>query len=261
MRSINFQRNTRGNIQRGPRRNTPGWQRGQRDDLTLLEVRHVLWSRRRLVLGTIMAFVLASVVYSLLQERVYTAEATILVNHQGGSGPDQDTESFLQGVQGAVSTDELLAKATERAGGKAGKPSEERLEVSQFVQQDDQEAGFLVKFSAPDAREAMQGANEYAKLFVGRVGDLNDRLAGGTLAAEADIGRRAEKPDSPSSPRPLLYAAIALVTGGATGGGGALLLDTRTRRWRGARDAEMTLRAPVLGVIPEYSHDGGEAKG
>lgn len=255
MRSISF----RGNAEESTRGNAQGWQRGQRDDLTLLEVRHVLWSRRRLVLGTVIAFVLVSVVYSLLQERVYTAEATVLVNPQGGAGPNQDTESFLQGVQGAVSTDELLAKATRQAGGKNVRPSEDRLEVSQLIRQDGQESGFLVRFSAPKAQEATQGANEYARLFVGRVGKLDDRLAGGTLAAEADIGRRAEEPDSPSSPRPLLYAAIALVVGGATGGGGALLIDIRTRRWRGARDAEMTLRAPVLGVIPEYSHDSGEA--
>lgn len=204
------------------------------------------------MLGTIIVFVLASFIYSLLQERVYTAETTILVTPQGGPSPDQDVESFLQGVQGAVSTDELLAEVTRQSDGTS-------LEVSQLARQNGQETGFLVRFSAPEAREAARGANEYAGLFVNRVGELNDRLAGGTLAAEAEVGRRAEEPGSPSSPRPFLYAAIALVAGGATGGGGALLFDTRTRRWRGARDAEMTLRAPVLGVIPEYSQDGGES--
>ncbi len=222
-----------------------------------------MWSRRRLVLGTIIVLVLASILYSLLQEREYTAEATILVTPQGGPNPDQDVESFLQGVQGAVSTDELLAEVTRQASlqadGQAGKSPEQSLEVSQFVRQSGQEAGFLVRFSAPDAREAARGANEYASLFVDRVGELNDRLAGGTLAAEAVVGRRAEEPNRPSNPRPLLYAAVALVVGGAVVSGGALLLDTRTRRWRGALDAEMTLRAPVLGVIPEYSHDGGES--
>lgn len=212
-----------------------------------------------MVLGITIVFVLASVFYSLLQERVYTAEATILVTPQEGSSPDQDPESFLQGVQGSVSTDELLAEATRRTGGQTGSSFEQRLEVSQFIRQDGQETGFQVRFSAPDAREAAAGANAYANLFVDRVGDLNDRLAGGTLAAEADVERRAEEPVRPSSPRPLLYAALALMVGVATGGGVALLLDTRTRRWRGARDAEMTLRAPVLGVIPEYFQDGGEA--
>jgi hypothetical protein len=37
------------------------------------------------------------------------------------------------------------------------------------------------------------------------------------------------------------------------GGAAALLIEDRTRSWRDARDAELTLRAPVLGVIPDYS--------
>jgi uncharacterized protein involved in exopolysaccharide biosynthesis len=238
-----------------------GWQRGQRDDLTLREIRHVLWSRRWLVLGTITVFVTASIIYSLFQERVYTAESTVVVTPQGGTSAGQDTESFLQEVGGAVSTDEALAEAMRRTGWENEASFRQRLEVSQFTRQDSQESGFTVRFSAPEAREAARVANEYAMIFVDRVGDLNDRLAGGTLAAEADVGSRAEVPDHPTSPRPLLYAAFALIAGLAAGGGGALLLDSRTRNWRGARDAEVTLRAPVLGVIPEYSQDGGESQG
>ncbi len=207
------------------------------------------------------AFVLAAVVYSLFQERVYTAESTVLVTPQGGAGAGQDIESFLQGIGGAASTDEVLAEAMRKSGWKDESSFRKRLEVSQFTRQDSEESGFTVRFSAPEAREAARVANEYATVFVGRIGGLNDRLAGGNLAAEADVGRRAEVPDYPSSPRPLLYAALALVAGTVAGGGGALLLDSRTRNWRGARDAEMTLRAPVLGVIPEYSQDGGEAHG
>jgi hypothetical protein len=39
------------------------------------------------------------------------------------------------------------------------------------------------------------------------------------------------------------------------GGIGALFLEGRARRWSGSRDAELTLRAPVLGVIPDFSND------
>lgn len=241
------------------------WQRGQRDDITLLEVRHVLWGRRWLVLGTMVVFVAASVAYSLFyslfQERTYTAEAIVLVNSRDEASANQDTESFLQEVGGAVSTDEVLAQAMREAGWKNEESFRERLEVSQFVRQDNEESGFRIEFSAPEAQEAARIANEYAALFVSQVGELNDRLAGVTLAAEAEVGSRAVAPDHPSSPRPLVYAVFALVAGMAVGGAGALLLDSRTRSWRGARDAEMTLRAPVLGMIPEYSRDGGEAQG
>ena len=238
-----------------------GWQRRQRDDLTLLEVWHVLRNRWRLILGTIAVFVLTAVIYSLFQERVYTAESTVLVTPQGGVSAGQDTESFLQEVGSAVSTDEVLAEAIRKAGWQDESSFRKRLEVSQFIRQDSQESGFTVRFSAPEAQETARVANEYATIFVNRVDELNNRLVGGNLAAEADVGRRAEVPDHPSSPRPLLYASLALIAGMAAGGAGALLLDSRTRNWRGARDAEMTLRAPVLGVIPEYSQDGGETQG
>ncbi|MDQ4106157.1 MAG: hypothetical protein M3157_03155, partial [Actinomycetota bacterium] len=59
-------------------------------------------------------------------------------------------------------------------------------------------------------------------------------------------------------PRPLLYALLAAGAGLLAGGAGALLLENRTRSWRGARDAELTLRVPVLGIIPEYSPEGEE---
>lgn len=238
-----------------------GWQQRQRDDLTVLESWHVLWGRRWLVLGTIVAFVLVSVVYSLFQERVYTAESTIRVTSQGGTSVDGDTESFLQEVGGAVSTDDVLAEVTRKAGLDDGSLSRQSLEVSQFVRQDSQESGFTVRFSAPEAQESARVANEYAALFVERVGELDNRLAGGNLAAEANVRSRAAVPDHPSSPRTLLYAVLALVAGTVVGVAGALLLDSRTRNWRGARDAEMTLRAPVLGVIPEYSEGSGEAQG
>lgn len=236
-----------------------GWQRGQRDDFTLREIWHVLWSRRWLVLGTIAVFVLASVVYSLFQERVYTAESTVLVTPQGGTSAGQDTEAFLQEVGGAVSTDEVLVEAMRKAGWEDENSFRQRLEVSQFIQQDSQGSGFRIRFSAPEAREAARVANEYATLFVNQVGDLNSRIAGGTLAAEAEVASPAVVPSHPSRPRPLIYATLALVAGMVAGGAGALLLDSRTRSWRGARDAEMTLRAPVLGVIPQYSQDGGES--
>ena len=54
---------------------------------------------------------------------------------------------------------------------------------------------------------------------------------------------------------------VFLVVIAAAGGGllvgavGALFLESRTRRWSGSRDAELTLRAPVLGVIPYYSDE------
>jgi capsular polysaccharide biosynthesis protein len=136
----------------------------------------------------------------------------------------------------------------------ASREFKDRLDFETMTQGD--ETGMLVRFTASDPEQAARAANAYAELFVERVEQLNeDRLAGGTLAADAVVERRAVPP---SSLRLLLYAAAAVAAGVLAGGAGALLLEGRARSWRGARDAELTLRAPVLGVIPDYSSVGEE---
>jgi capsular polysaccharide biosynthesis protein len=69
--------------------------------------------------------------------------------------------------------------------------------------------------------------------------------------AEAGVERRAVS--GGYSPRPLIYAAVAAGAGLLLGGAVALILEGRASGWRGVRDAELTLRAPVLGAIPDYS--------
>ena len=96
-------------------------------------------------------------------------------------------------------------------------------------------------------------ANEYAKVFAERTDELNGQgLVGGTLAAEVRVVREAELLRGGVTTS-LLYGAAAGLAGLVVGGGVAIALESRTRRWRGARDAELTLRAPVLGVIPDYA--------
>jgi capsular polysaccharide biosynthesis protein len=94
-------------------------------------------------------------------------------------------------------------------------------------------------------------------LFVERVDDLGDKpLADGIPVAEASVEQKAVP--GGSSLRPLIYAAIAAGAGLLLGGAAALLLEGRASGWRGVRDAELTLRAPVLGSIPDYSSKGIE---
>jgi len=111
----------------------------------------------------------------------------------------------------------------------------------------------LVRFSGHEPELAAQAANVYAKLFVKRVKLLDGgQLDGGVTAANAAVERKATPPER-SSLRPLIYAAVAAGAGLLLGGAAALLLEGRASGWRGVRDAELTLRAPVLGTIPDYS--------
>jgi uncharacterized protein involved in exopolysaccharide biosynthesis len=232
-----------------------GWQRERRDDLPLSEVLHVLWGRRLLVVGIVLSLVLLALLFGLSRDPVYTAEAVVSIEPRERLANEEEGVSFVEEVQGHVVTQKWLRGVMRRAGWK-GTPEEFRQRLDFHIVALGGETWLRVRFTGSNPEQAARAANAYAELFVERVERLNeDRLAGGTLAADALVQRRAVPP---SSLRLLLYAAAAVAAGVLAGGAGALLLEGRTRSWRGARDAELTLRAPVLGVIPDYSSFGEE---
>ena len=230
-----------------------GWQGERRDDLTLSEVLYVLWGRRLLVAGVVLVMASAAVLFGLFREPVYTAEAAVNVEPRVELSTNEEREDFMDDVTGAVVRERLLRGVIRQAGWEGGLTEfRERLEAEPFVTRGG-ETGLLVRFSGSRPEQAARAANAYAELFVGRVERLNDeRLAGGALAADASVERRAAPPEG-SGLRRLIYAAVAAGVGLLVGGSVALLLEGRARSWRDARDAELTLRAPVLGVIPDYS--------
>ncbi|HET7480030.1 MAG TPA: Wzz/FepE/Etk N-terminal domain-containing protein [Rubrobacteraceae bacterium] len=230
-----------------------GWQRARRNDLALPEILHVLWGWRRLISIIVLSLLIVGLTFALLRERAYTAEAIVLVEPQQ-EVPAEDMEPFLRDVTGAVTSSEDFIVDVRRKAGWKGTPEEfaRRLDVQSLVTSDGTPT-IRVRFESVDAEEAARTANAYAALFTERVDLLNDRqLAGGALAADARVASKASLPDRPSGAGPLFYVAGAIVAGMLIGGGMALLLENRARSWRDARDAELTLRAPVLGVIPEY---------
>lgn len=229
-----------------------GWQRERRDDLPLSEVVHVLWGRRFLVVGIVLSLVLIALLFGLSREPVYTAEAAVGIEPRERLVGDEERGDFVEEVRGTVvATDGFAREVMRRAGWEADPGGfKDRLDFETVTRGD--ETGMLVRFSGSEPEQAARAANAYAEVFVARVESLNqDRLAGGALAADAVLERRAATPTS--SLRLLLYAAAAVAAGVLMGGTGALLLEGRARSWRDARDAELTLRAPVLGVIPDYS--------
>ena len=199
--------------------NRQHWQREQRDNFTILEIMHVLWSRRLLVAGTVAALASVVLAYSLLQERVYVAEAVVNVDSRQALRAGEAPGTLLGEITTAVDTAELRQEARQEAGwgGEAGQFGRQ-LNVEPFGNQGG-ETGLLVQFSAPDPEEASRVANIYAELLVERIQQLGDRQAGVTLAAEAGLASEAVPPGRPSGPHPLLFAALAVVGGLLAGGG------------------------------------------
>jgi uncharacterized protein involved in exopolysaccharide biosynthesis len=232
-----------------------GWQSGERNDPSLAEVLYVLWERRPLIVGAVALLVLAALVIGLAREPVYTAEAAVRVSPQQPFVSDEERTAFLEQVRGVVASDANFNHEVIRRSGWEGRAAEftERLDPEPYVS--GEEAGLRVRFAGTGPEEAARAANAYAELFVQRVERLNNqRIAGGTLAAKASLAHRAAPPET-SDPRPLLYAVMAAGAGVLFGGAAALLLEGRARTWRDVRDVELTLRAPVLGVIPDYASD------
>jgi len=233
-------------------RSWQGWQRGQRDDFTLSEAAHVLWERRAVVVGCTLFFLAVALVYGLSRESVYEAEATLSVRLvEEGIGIAENFEEILSGLRNSGAISGLPKEAAERAGWEAGPLDfDQRLEWERLNNEE-----VVVRFSAPTPEEAARAANAYAEVFVERLGELKGRLAGGTAAVDAEIEEPAEPPEQRSGLGTFVLAIGAGCTGLIVGGIGALFLESRAHRWRGSRDAELTLRAPVLGVIPDYSDD------
>lgn len=235
-----------------------GWQRGQRDDLTLSEVGHVLWEWRVVVIGCTLFFLAIALLYGLTRESVYQAQAILSVRlDEEGIGAAENFEEILSGLRNSGAISGLPEEAAERAGWEAGPLDfDNRLEWERVNNEE-----VAVRFSASTPEEAARGANAYAEVFVERIGELKGRLAGGTVAVDAEVEEPAEPPEQRSGPGLFVAPIAAACAGLLVGGIGALFLDSRDRRWRGSRDAELTLRAPVLGVIPDYSDELSSGRG
>ncbi len=229
-----------------------GWRDEARDDPSLSEILYVLRRRRLLVVGAVLVLAGITLLFGLFREPVYTAEARVSVVPQGGLEGEEARLAFLDDVRGAVVTQEMLGEVRRRAGWEASpKAFSERLDPRTFVSRNGG-SGLQIRFSGNEPEQAAQAANAYAELFARGAEDLGDRpLAEGVPVAEASVEQRAVP--GGYSPRPLIYAAIAAGAGLLLGGAVALILEGRASGWRDVRDAELTLRAPVLGTIPDYS--------
>jgi len=229
-----------------------GWQDEARDDPSLSEILYVLQRRSLLVVGIVLVLVGIALLFGFFREPVYTAEAKVSVRPQEELDGEEARLGFLEEVRGAVVTQEMLREVRDRAGWEAGpRTFSERLDPRPFVDTDGG-SGLQIQFSSNEPGQAALAANAYAELFVEGIEDLGDRpLADGVPVAEAVVEQRAVP--GGYSPRPLVYAAIAAGAGLLVGGAAALILEGRASGWRGVRDAELTLRVPVLGTIPDYS--------
>lgn len=231
-----------------------GWQDGRRDAASLAEVLHVLRGRRLLVVGASLVLAGVALLFGLFREPAYTAEAVVGFEPQQAPDDENARQAFAQEVFSAITSPGSFSEGVKAEAGWRGSLEEfrDRLDPGVVVSGDGG-MEMRVAFSGHKPEEAARVANAYAEMFALEAARLGDgQLSGGTGIADARVLRRAV-PSENSGPPTVLYAAVAAGVGLLLGSGAALSLEGRAGGWRDVRDAEVTLKAPVLGAIPDYS--------
>ncbi|HKH10977.1 MAG TPA: hypothetical protein VKA73_07515 [Rubrobacter sp.] len=230
------------------------WQDGRRDAASLAEVLHVLKGRRLLVVGASLVLAGVALLFGIFREPAYTAEAVVGFAPQQAPDDENARQAFAQEVFSAITSPASFSEGVRAEAGWRGTPEEfgDRLDPKVAVLVDG-DMEMRVAFSGREPEGAARVANAYAEAFALEAGRLGEgQLSGGTGIADARVLRRAVASGG-SGPPAVLYAAVAAGVGLLLGGGAALSLEGRTGGWRDVRDAEVTLKAPVLGAIPDYS--------
>lgn len=230
------------------------WQEGRRDATSLAEVLHVLRGRRLLVVGASLVLAGVALLFGIFREPAYTAEAVVGFAPQQASDDENARQAFAQEVFSAVTSPASFSEGVRAEAGWRGRPEDfrDRLDPEVAISGDGG-MEMRVAFSGREPEGAARVANAYAEAFALEAGRLDEgQLSGGTGIADARVMRRAV-PSGGSGPPAVLYAVLAAGVGLLLGGGAALSLEGRAGGWRDVRDAEVTLKAPVLGAIPDYS--------
>ena len=231
-----------------------GWQEGRRDATTVAEVLHVLRGRRLLVVGASLVLAGVALLFGLFRGPAYTAEAVVGFTPQEMPDDENAQQAFAQEVFSAITSPGSFSEGVKAEAGWRGESEEFRNRLDPEVSvSGDGGMEMRVAFSGREPEGAARVANAYAETFALEAGRLGaGQLSGGTGIADARVMRRAV-PSESSGPPAVLYAAVAAGVGLLLGGGAALSLEGRAGGWRDVRDAEVTLKAPVLGAIPDYS--------
>ena len=242
--------------------------------------------RRRIGL-ILLCFILvagAALGYSLVQQKKYTATASLLFP-QGEQSPGVFTDPAREAATNLelVNLKTVGERTAKEIGGLTGE------QVSSKVNAEAQPTSNVVDVTATDTRPAIAAklANTFARQFISfrRVSErrrnqrtlerLRQKLNGlspvrragsqgellrqqvGVLEAQtaqpaaAELVQRADAPTSPSSPQTAFNTALGAVLGLALGLGIAFLVERLDRRLKTPEELEDAMGVPILGQVPE----------
>jgi receptor protein-tyrosine kinase len=253
--------------------------------LDLRDYLAVLKRRRNLIAGVTVAFVALAVVWTMLQTKVYTAEADVLVkppivaaSDTGGSTPALNIENERQ-VMLSLQVATLAARRVDLD--VAPRTLLQSVDVTAVNDADVLE----VRFSDPSPQIAAQGAQAFATSYLqyqtdqanaeksekaeaiqsqidlaqtqgpsgqASIPGLRSQLADvlSTIVDPGEILIGATPPRSPTSPNMVMNVVLALLLGLLVGAIAAFIRERMDDRLRGRHDLEETMGAPVMTMIP-----------
>lgn len=214
----------------------------------------VIWQARRLVLATVVGFVIVAAIVSELLPKVYSASATLLVVQNGNAA----TFDAVQAAQVTARTYASIIDSTEVARLVAARLNDGSTttsihsDVSAVPVPETQ----LLKITAEagNAVRAEQLANTYGSVVIQFAHKYLGASAGATLAT-ASV---ATEPTSPSRPKPALYVLIAAFLGFAAACGAALAFDRLDKRLRTSEEVSARFDELILARMPRWGRTKDE---
>ena len=241
---------------------------GSPETRSLRDYLRAIKARRWLVIGTTLAAIAASILYSVARTPVYEATATISVrpDFNQSQSPSQSSTEGSAGREAAVvvTRPDVLATASRLLHG-ARTPQQLQSDVTATAEKDVNAVS--IKAKADSAEEAAAIANSVATAVVGvtyqdsaRVLNISAKSTSDPALARAyraqariiqpmRVGSAAVAPSSPTSPKPLRDAAFAALLGLLLGVAIALVRDALDQTVTDPDDLESTLGFPLLGYV------------
>ncbi|SEF56184.1 Capsular polysaccharide biosynthesis protein [Caloramator fervidus] len=218
--------------------------------LDLHELFNVLRKRAKLIFGTILFFVIFSIILSFfVLKPVYEAKVTVIIGKEEQNTEKRIDYNDIMMYQKLVKTYAGIAKSRTVVE-KTIKDLNMNIDYEKFLdklsvtpQPDTQIMD--IKFQSKDPHEAMLTANKLTDIFL----EESKRIYPTNTIQVMDY---AVLPEKPVKPKKLLNIAIAFVIGVMVSLGLVFMLEYMDNTIKTENDVEKVLELPVIGIIPKY---------
>lgn len=225
--------------------------------MQLREIVRAIRQRWRLVLVTLLAFILVSALATLVMPKKYEATSQLFVSTAGGTG---DSNQLLQGSSfsqqrvksyAEVLRSPLVLSPVIKHLGLDVEPQVLEKQISTEIPLDTVLIEVTAESNSPE--QAAGIANAVSEEFV-RVVPSVESAGEGSSPVKVTMTRMAEAPDEPVSPRPLINLILGFLAGALAGFGLALLAHRLDTTIKEEADVKAVTDEVVIGGI-HFSRD------